>query len=128
MKNSRMEGLIVDLAHRESGGFLKYLVDVHDRAIRRQDCDGLANGIGDGAKVRRFLAEFLLGALEVIYIGIDPTPADKVCLLIVDRRRGDPEPPIGSVETTKAFFCCASLFGLPDVLPPSLELWDVVRM
>ena len=76
MKNSRMEGLVVDLAHREPGGFLKHLVDVHDRAIRRQDRDGLANGIGDGAKVCRLLAESLLGALEVIDVGINPTPAD----------------------------------------------------
>src|SRR5215469_4749070 len=46
----------------------------------------------------------------------------------MDRRRGDPEPAVGSVETAKAFFRCASLFGLPDILPPGFELWDIVRM
>ena len=114
MKDSRMEGLVVDLAHRESGGFLKHLVDVHDRAISRQDRDGLANGIGDGAKVRRLLAELLLDGRSL-------QPARR-------RRRGDREPTIGPVKTPKTFFRCASLFRLPDVLPPGFELWDIVRM
>ena len=84
MKDSRMEGLVVDLSHRESGQLSKHLVYVQYGAIRRQDRDGLANGIGDGAKVRRFLAELLLGGLKVMNVCIDPTPADKVRLLIVD--------------------------------------------
>src|SRR5215472_4455174 len=128
MKHSRMEGFVVDLAHRKSGRFLKHLVDVQDRAITGQDRDGLANGIGDGAKVLRFLAVLLLGALEVIYIGIDPTPTDEVRLPIVDRRCSDAEPAICPVEAAKTFFRRAGLLGLPDVLPPSSELLDIVRM
>jgi hypothetical protein len=47
------------------------------------------------------LAELLLGALKIIDVGIDPTPADRVGLLIVNRRRGDPEPAVRSVEPAK---------------------------
>jgi hypothetical protein len=128
MKDSRKECVVVHLVNRKPRDLPKHPIYVQHRAIRCQDHDGLANAIRYRAKVSRLLAELLLEALKIIYIGIDPTPADKVCLLIVDRRRGDPEPAIGSVETTKAFFRCASLFGLPDVLPPGFELWDIVRM
>src|SRR5215469_15250613 len=106
MKDSRKESIVVHLTNRESGSLPKHPVHVQNRAIRRQDHDGLANAISYRPKVRRLLAERLLEALKIIYVGIDPTPADKVCLLIVDRRRGDPERAIGSVETAKAFFRC----------------------
>src|SRR5215472_6710125 len=128
MKDSRKECVVVHMANRKPGDLPKHPIHVQHRAIGRQDHDGLANAIRYRAKVRRLLAQLLLEALKIIYIGIDPTPADKVCLLIVDRRRCDPEPAIGSVETAKAFFRRASLFGLPDVLPPGFELWDVVWM
>src|SRR6516165_7739105 len=128
MKDSRKEGLVVHLADRESGDLPKHLVCVQSHAIRRQDRDGLSNGIGDCAKIRRFVAELLLGALKIIDVGIDPTPTDKVCLLIAHRRRSDPEPAIRSVEAAKAFFRRAGFLGLPDVLPPSSEFLEIVRM
>src|SRR5215469_4043507 len=102
---------------------------MHDvLATHSQDRDGLANGVRDCAKIRRFFAELLLGALKIIDVGTDPTPTDKVCLLIADRRCGDPEPAIRTVEAAKAFFRRASFLGLPDVLPPSSEFLEIVRM
>ena len=87
MKESRKECVVVHMANRNSGHLPKHPIHVQHRAIGRQDHDRLANAIRYRAKVRRLLAEFLLEALKIIYVGIDPTPADKVCLLIVDRRR-----------------------------------------
>src|SRR5215469_4479062 len=77
MKDSRKESIVVHLTNRESGSLPKHPVHVQNRAIRRQDHDGLANAISYRPKVRRLLAERLLEALKIIYVGIDPTPADK---------------------------------------------------
>ncbi len=112
MERPREKAIIVHLGHGESGDFPSHAVRVECRAVRGQHHDGLANSIGDRAKVRLLLAELLLGALQIIDIGIDPTPADKVGLLIVDRRRGDLEPAILSVEAAKALFRRASFLGL----------------
>ena len=103
-------------------------VRVECRAIRGQHHDGLANSIGDRAKVLLTLPQLLLGALPVIDVGIDPIPADKVGLLIVDRRRRDLEPAILSVEAAKANFRRASFLGLPETLPPVFELLHIVPM
>jgi hypothetical protein len=73
-------------------------------------------------------SQSLLRLFQVIDVGIDPTPADEVGLLIVDRRRSDPEPAIRSVEAAKALLRRASFLGLPNILPPDLELWDIFRM
>ena len=86
------------------------------RAARRHvEEDPIANRTGDCAKVRRILAEPLLRALKIIDVGIDPTPADKIGLPILNRRRSDLEPAIRSVEAAKALFRHASFLGLPDI-------------
>jgi hypothetical protein len=86
MEDSRKEAFVVHLGHGESGEIQRHPVRVECRTIRRQDHDGLANGIGNCAKVRRLL-ELLLGALKVVNVCIDPTPADEAALLVVNGRR-----------------------------------------
>jgi len=63
MERPRQEPSIIHLVQRKSGDIQSHPVRVDCRAIRAQDHDGLANGIGDRAKFRRFLPELLLGAL-----------------------------------------------------------------
>src|SRR5262249_35611976 len=125
---AREKAVIVYVGQGESGDFQSNLVSVERSAVRAKYHDRLANSIGDRAQVRRLLTKHLLGALQIIDVGIDPTPADKVGLLIVDRSRGDPEPAIRSVEAAKALFCRAGFLGLPDILPPRFEFWDIVPM
>ncbi len=84
-------------------------IRVECRPIGREDHDDLADGVGDRAKVGPLLAELLLGALKVLDLGIDPIPADKIGLLVVDRLCRDLEPAILSVKAAKAHFRRVSL-------------------
>jgi len=49
-------------------------------------------------------------------------------LLIVDRRRRDLEPVILSVGAAKPRFCRATLLPERDLLPPGVQLFDVLPM
>ena len=129
MVGPREEALVVHLFLGKSRDIQSHPVRVECRpAIRCQDHDGLANGIGDRAKVRLILTELPLGARYVINVGIDPTPADNVGLLIVDRRRRDLKPAILTVEAAQAHFRLPRLLGLLEILPPGFELLDIVPM
>src|SRR5215469_6423050 len=102
MKNSRKKGRGIPLANRDSGGFLKHLVNIDDRAISRQDRDRLANGIDHCAKVSLTLPQLLLGALAVVDIGARTVPASDVAMFVLQRIVLNQPPSILSVLHQKA--------------------------
>src|SRR5215472_15752667 len=102
MKNSCKKGRGIPLANRDSGGFLKHLVDVQDRAISRQDRDRLANGIDHRTKIFLTFPQLLLGALAVVDIGARTVPADDLAVFVLQRVVLNQPPPILSVLHQKA--------------------------
>src|SRR5215469_11127954 len=75
----------VHLVEGESALFERNPVHVEYRAIRRYDADGLANSIGDRAKLRLTLSQPILGALAVVDVGCRRVPADDLAAFIFQR-------------------------------------------
>src|SRR6516225_6422240 len=95
--NSREEIFFDDLVQGESAIIQRNPVRVEPSPIRRQDADGLANGIGDRTKVFLTLPQPILGALAILDVNRGRIPSVDFSLLIQKRTVADQEPAVEAV-------------------------------
>src|SRR6516164_11205971 len=90
--NSRDETFFDHLVQGESAIIQRNPVRVEPSSIGRQDADGLANSVGDRAKVFLTLPELILGAPAVVDVNRGRIPSVDFSLLIQQRTVADQEP------------------------------------
>ena len=99
------------LAHREATEIEHRLIGVETSPIRRQDHDGLRDGIGDLSQLHFVLPELFFSPLSVFDVGIGSIPVDDIPVLVAQGFGPEQEPPIFSVEASHACLDLARILG-----------------
>src|SRR5215469_9273850 len=97
MAKSRTQAFFDHLVQGESAIFQRNPVRVEHRSIGRQDSDGMANSIGDRAKVFLTLPQLIVGAFAILDVNRGRIPSVDFSLLIQQRTVADQEPAVEAV-------------------------------